>query len=59
MEVAKRLAGHAIDLENRATIVVRLSESKTNTIIRSGTNHTYCAVRVIVTSPEELGGGLT
>ncbi|TWU04699.1 hypothetical protein Pla52n_27410 [Stieleria varia] len=35
--------GHAIDSESRATIVVRLSKSKTNTTIRPNTNHTLCA----------------
>ncbi|TWT92815.1 hypothetical protein Pla52n_61800 [Stieleria varia] len=34
LETEKRLAGYAIDLESRATIVVRLFESKTNTTIR-------------------------
>ncbi|TWU06358.1 hypothetical protein Pla52n_20790 [Stieleria varia] len=42
--MATHLTGHAIDLESRATIVVRLSKSKTNTTIRPNTNHTPLAV---------------
>ncbi|TWU08062.1 hypothetical protein Pla52n_06430 [Stieleria varia] len=42
--MARRLAGHAIDLESRATIVVRLSKSRTHNTIRPNTNHTLRAV---------------